>query len=36
MVTAGFREYLAGASVSRVRPSREIPAKHSVLPICYI
>ena len=27
---------LVFASVSRVRPSREIPAKHSVLPICHI
>ena len=27
---------LVFASVSRVRPSREIPAKNSVLPICHI
>ena len=27
---------LVFASVSRVRPSREIPTKHSVLPICHI
>ena len=34
-VSTGWRQ-LCLASISRVRPSRETPARHSILPICTI